>query len=148
MTHIAPGDPTTLPIFLRLVNDTNAPLQVRGSVCEALAYFGPEAAAAVPGLHKLLGSHEIGIRFETTFDLWRIAKEPPSVKILQEAISMDADDDGHYFSFRTLEMLGGLNAQTDETKSIIRQLAQSSSAEVRTNALALLEKIGEKKSAP
>jgi DNA helicase TIP49 (TBP-interacting protein) len=45
-------------------------------------------------------------------------------------------------------MLGGLNAQTDETKSIIRQLAQSSSAEVRTNALALLEKIGEKKSAP
>jgi hypothetical protein len=143
MTTIAPGDPATLPFLLRLLNDTNTPRSVTYQVCAALTDFGPEAAAAVPGLHKCLGNHDIGMKFNTTFALWRIGKEPPSVKILQDVLKNDEGDTKT--ALRVLEMLRGLNAQTAETKSILHQLAKSSIPEVQTSALALLETSGASK---
>jgi len=144
---IAPGDPATLPSLIHGLDDA----YLRGEAIHGLLNFGPAAAAAVPGLHKCLQSSDAdmpGMKFSAAHALWRIAKEPPSVALLKAVFRQFPDDIDQYFAPATLEMLGGLNAQTDETKSIIRQLAQTSSGGVRTNALALLEKIGEKKSAP
>ncbi len=135
---------TTLPVLIRLLDAVND--SVKQSACAVLSHFGSEAQAAIPGLHRCLKEKAFYIRFNATVALWRIAKEPPSIPFLKSAISHD--DNGDYIPSRTLEMLGGLNAQTDETKSILHQLAQSPSPEVRTNALALLKKIGEKQSAP
>jgi beta-lactamase regulating signal transducer with metallopeptidase domain/HEAT repeat protein len=142
--NIAPGDMATLPILVQLLNDVDDP--VRQNACSVLTHFGPEAKAAIPGLHRCLKENNIWIQFHAALALWHIAKEPPSIPLLKTAISLD--ENGDYVPLRTLEMLGGLSAQTAETKSMIRQLAEHSNAEVRTNALALLEKIGERKSAP
>jgi HEAT repeat protein len=139
LSDIAPADTRTLPTLIHLLDDLDD--LIEQSACIALSHFGPEAQAAVPGLHRCLKTDAIGVQFSATLALWRIAKEPPSIAILKTAIGQD--DNGYFVPLRTLEMLGGLSAQTDETKSIIRQLSQSSTAEVRTNALALLQKIGE-----
>jgi hypothetical protein len=147
MIQIAPEDPATLPLLFRVLNATNTRRDFPFQVCEALNHFGPEAAAAVPGLHKYLGNHDIWMRFQATFALWRIAKEPPSIAILQEALKAnpDTNTDNDSTSLRVLEMLGGMTTQTDLTKSILHQLAKSTTAEVQTNALALLEKLGTNK---
>jgi HEAT repeat protein len=123
-----------------LLNDVDDP--VRQNACSVLTHFGPEAKAAIPGLHRCLKENDIWIQFNAALALWHIAKEPPSIPLLKTAISLD--ENGDYVPLRILEMLGGLSEQSAVTKSIIRQLAQHSNAEVRTNALALLEKIGEK----
>jgi beta-lactamase regulating signal transducer with metallopeptidase domain/HEAT repeat protein len=138
--NIAPGDMATLPTLVQLLNDVDDP--VRQNACSVLTHFGPEAKAAIPGLHRCLKENDIWIQFNAALALWHIAKEPPSIPLLKTAISLD--ENGDYVPLRILEMLGGLSEQSAVTKSIIRQLAQHSNAEVRTNALALLEKIGEK----
>jgi HEAT repeat protein len=142
--NIAPGDMATLPTLIQLLNDMDD--SVRQNTCSVLTHFGPEAEAAIPGLHRCLKENSVWTQFKAALALWRIAKEPPSFPLLKTAISLD--EDGYYVPLRTLEMLGGSSAHSDVTKSIIRQLAQSSNEEVRTNALALLDKIEEKKSVP
>jgi beta-lactamase regulating signal transducer with metallopeptidase domain/HEAT repeat protein len=147
--NIAPGDPATLPSLMRALDDADS--GVRSVAIGGLGKFGPEAANAVPAIHKCcqaLGADSWGVKFQATYALWHIAKEPPSLDILQEALRKEPNDKHHFFSLPALDMLGGLNEQTDDSKALIHQLAQSSSDEVRTNALALLEKIGEHKSAP
>ena len=151
MAYIAPGDPVTLPILLRLFADTNATMIALYNGSKALSHFGPEASAAVPGLHrfiehvgqlKLEAEVKTDLAFSATFALWRIAKEPPSIALLQAAYNKIADNDVDVTPMRVLELLGGLPNQTAETKSILHQLAQSSNPEVQTNAVALLKKIG------
>ncbi len=114
---IAPGDPATLPSLIHGLDDAH----LRGEAIYGLGKFGPEAAAAVPGLHKCLQSSDIlGMKFNAALALWRIAKEPPSPALLKAVISQYPNDNDRYFAIPSLEMLGGLSAQTDETKSIIR----------------------------
>ena len=145
--NIAPGDMATLPTLIQLLNDVDDP--VRQNACSVLTHFGPEAKAAIPGLHRCLKEDAIWTQFQAALALWHIAKEPPSFPLLKTAISLD--ENGDYVPLRILEILGELSpqfAQSEGAKSMIRQLAQSSNAEVRTNALALLDKIGEKRSIP
>ena len=144
LSNIAPGDITTLPTLIRLLDDVADP--IKQNACAELSYFGPEAMAAIPALHRCLKENVLYVQFNATLALWRIAKEPPSIPFLHTAVSQD--ENGDYVPLRALEMLGGLSAQTGQTKSLIRQIAQSSSAEVRTNALALLAKIGDQKTSP
>jgi beta-lactamase regulating signal transducer with metallopeptidase domain/HEAT repeat protein len=138
MSAIAPGDPSILPILLRLLNDTNAPSWIHNNVCYALTYFGPEAKAAVPGLRQYLDTRELLTRFNATLALWRIAKEPPSTDILEQTLQKYEND---YIANGVLDILSNLPSQTAETKSIIRQLAQYSSPAIQTNAQALLKKL-------
>jgi HEAT repeat protein len=144
LSNIAPGDITTLPTLIRLLDDVADP--IKQNACAELSYFGPEAMAAIPALHRCLKENALYVQFNATLALWRIAKEPPSIPFLQTAVSND--ESGDYVPLRALEMLGGLSAQTGQSKSLIRQIAQSSRAEVRTNALALLAKIGDEKTSP
>jgi HEAT repeat protein len=138
LSEIAPGDMTTLPVFIRLLDDVNDGM--KQTACAGLTHFGPEAKAAIPGLHRCLKENAFYVQFNATVAMWRIAHEAPSIALLKTAMSQD--ENGDYIPLRTLELLGGLSVQTDETRSIVRQLAKASNAEVRTNALALLEKIG------
>jgi hypothetical protein len=134
--NIAPGDMTTLPVLIHLLGDVVDP--VKQNACSDLTHFGPEAQAAVPALHQCLKDNSFYIQFNATLALWRIAKEPPSLALLKTAVNQDAN--GDFIPLRVLEMLRGLDTQTDESKAILRQLTKSWSPEVQTNALALLKK--------
>lgn len=138
---IAPGDPRTLPILIKLTEDSND--SVRNNACAVLSKFGPEAKAAVPALHRCLDDpadlRMSVVRFNATLALWRIAHEPPRIDILRQSLR---DRDGPFLPLGILEMLRGLDRQTPETVSILRELAQYWDPEVRTNAEALLEKSG------
>lgn len=145
--RIAPGDMATLPVLIQLLNDMDD--SVRQNACSLLTHFGPEAKAAIPGLHRCLKENAIWTQFQAALALWHIAKEPPSFPLLKTAISQD--ENGDHLPLRILEILGGMSpqyAQSEVAKSIIHQLAQVSNEEVRTNALAFLDKIGEKRSIP
>ncbi len=145
LSRIGRGDPRTLPVLIRLLNDWHQGL--RGNACNSLAEFGPEAKDAIPALHQRLNQREPHwVRFNATLALWRIARESPSLSVLQEALQ--GDSGGDWVPLRSLEMLSGLSRQTDQSVALLRDLAQNWNPEVRTNAQALLGKLGEKAQIP
>jgi beta-lactamase regulating signal transducer with metallopeptidase domain/HEAT repeat protein len=137
LTSIAPGDMTTLPTLIRLLDDVRD--GVKQNAAAGLVHFGSEARGAIPSLRRCLKENSLYVQFNAALALWHIAKEPPSVALLKRAIS--EDDGGDFVPLRTLEMLRGMTAQTDKTKEIIRHLAKSYNPEVRTNALALFARL-------
>lgn len=137
LQSIARGDPRTLPLLIRLLDDWSSDL--RASACRSLRYFGPEAREAIPALRRRLTDRSPSTRLFAAEVLWRIAQEPPSVQLLQEAIRADED----YAPFLVLETLSEQKRQTKETLALIRELEQHWNPEVRAKAQALLKELGE-----
>jgi beta-lactamase regulating signal transducer with metallopeptidase domain/HEAT repeat protein len=135
LSQITPGDKQTLALLIKLADDSLQP--VRGNACAALARFGPEASEAISVLRTRLKERAAWIRFNASLALWRIAQEIPSVAILQQGLQIEPN--GDYHSLATLEMLSEFRPQTEETKSLLRELIQHWSPKVRANAQALLD---------
>jgi beta-lactamase regulating signal transducer with metallopeptidase domain/HEAT repeat protein len=134
---MAPGDPRTLPVLIRALDDVIP--HIRQNAAAGLQMFGPDAGAAVPGLQRLLKDRDQNVRFNASFALWNIARQPPSIPQLVQ--HLNEDESGDYVPLALCKLFREMGPAAKEAVPALRELLSHWDPKVRKEARAALEKV-------